>query len=126
LACPSHQLQHTTLVVAKKGTLNVVTSYSRYCHVQNINMTFLLVAYFVPPCLFDKMTSMTGPNQPKNFDVYFEPIVDELATLWEGVDAYDTIRDEWFKLRGICMWTMHDFPGILLQSNVDSIPKLVA
>jgi hypothetical protein len=43
-------------------------------------------------------------------------VVEELQKLWEGVWAYDGRKSTGgltrvFKLKGICMWTMHDYPG---------------
>jgi hypothetical protein len=42
--------------------------------------------------------------------------VDELKLLWDGVSAYDGRKTTGgipraFKLKAICMWTMHDYPG---------------
>jgi hypothetical protein len=48
------------------------------------------------------------------FDVYMEPLVEELVALWEGVSAYDVLKDigsRSFKLRAVLLWTIHDFPG---------------
>ena len=48
------------------------------------------------------------------FDVYLEPLVEELLQLWEGVEAYDVIKeigDRAFRLRAMLLWTIHDFPG---------------
>ncbi|MUN65029.1 hypothetical protein GMA12_18175, partial [Kocuria sediminis] len=44
-----------------------------------------------------------------------EPLVEELQQLWQGVPAFDasetSTRPRSFTLHGICMWTMHDYPG---------------
>ncbi|KAL3693690.1 hypothetical protein R1sor_007341 [Riccia sorocarpa] len=50
-------------------------------------------------------------------DVYLAPLVEELKLLWDGVRAYDTStrcprEDRWFQLHAICMWTIHDSPGL--------------
>ena len=48
------------------------------------------------------------------FDVYMEPLVEELVKLWEGVSAYDVLKElgsRSFKLRAVLLWTIHDFPG---------------
>ncbi|KAL3696416.1 hypothetical protein R1sor_010492 [Riccia sorocarpa] len=55
--------------------------------------------------------------KPSNFDVYMGPMVDELKLLWNGVPTYDarlTCPEEQrrFTLNGICLWTMHDSPGL--------------
>jgi hypothetical protein len=46
--------------------------------------------------------------------VYLEPLLEELLQLWAGVPAYDCTKDEGsrvFTLRGVLLWTIHDFPG---------------
>jgi hypothetical protein len=48
------------------------------------------------------------------FDVYLEPLVEEFLQLWEGVAAYDVAEDlglRAFTVRGVLLWTIHDFPG---------------
>jgi hypothetical protein len=47
-----------------------------------------------------------------NIDVYLQPLVEELKTLWEGVNTIDVTRLERsnsFCLRAICMWNINDF-----------------
>jgi len=66
---------------------------------------FLLLSLIIP-----------GPSKVKNLDTYLALVVDELKTLWDGVWAYDGRKTTGgiprvFKLRAICMWTMHDYPG---------------
>jgi hypothetical protein len=46
----------------------------------------------------------------ENFDVYMEPLLEELLELWEGVLAYDVLKDmgsREFRLRGMLLWTIH-------------------
>jgi hypothetical protein len=48
------------------------------------------------------------------FDVYMEPLVEELLQLWYGIPAYDITKEQGqrrFTLRAVLMWTIHDFPG---------------
>jgi hypothetical protein len=48
------------------------------------------------------------------FDVYMEPLVEELLELWSGVPAFDITKEEGlcnFTLRAMLIWTIHDFPG---------------
>ena len=33
-----------------------------------------------------------GRRQVKNMDVYFQPLIDELKQLWEGIQVYDVSR----------------------------------
>ena len=57
-----------------------------------------------------------GPRKVKNLDTYLALVVDELKTLWNGVWAYDGRKSTGgiprvFKMKGVCMWTMHDYLG---------------
>ena len=48
------------------------------------------------------------------FDVYMEPLVEELLKLWSGVLAHDVREDapsKAFQLRAMLLWTIHDFPA---------------
>jgi hypothetical protein len=48
------------------------------------------------------------------FDVYMEPLVEELLELWSGVPTFDITEEEGlrnFTLRAMLIWTIHDFPG---------------
>jgi hypothetical protein len=65
---------------------------------------FLLLSLIIPS------------SKVKNIDTYLALLVDELKTLWNGVWAYDgrkTTRGtpRVFKMKAICMWIMHDYPG---------------
>ena len=48
-------------------------------------------------------------------DVYLQPLVEELQILWEGIPVFDMSKPAHARrtttIRGILMWTMHDFPG---------------
>lgn len=92
----------------------------------------LLVNYNLPPWLATKrffvMMSLLipGPNQVKEdkIDVYLKVLVEELLELWNGIPAYDVTRSMHegrnFTLRGILLWTVHDFPtyGLLAGCRV--------
>jgi hypothetical protein len=48
----------------------------------------------------------------ENIDVYLEPLVAELKTLWKGVTIIDVTKvdgSQTFLLRAICMWNIHDY-----------------
>jgi hypothetical protein len=50
----------------------------------------------------------------ETFDVYLQPLVDEFLQLWRGIPAYYITKDvgsRCFILRGMLLWTIHDFPG---------------
>jgi hypothetical protein len=46
------------------------------------------------------------------FDVYMQPLIEKLQELWLGVAAYDVwkpLGSRSFSLRGIVLWTIHNF-----------------
>ncbi|KAL3683528.1 hypothetical protein R1sor_001550 [Riccia sorocarpa] len=89
----------------------------------------VLTNYNVPPCLASKKGFLLlsliipRPKKVKNIDIYLEPLVEELQQLWTGVDdVYDGRmerigRDRWFTLKGVLLWTMHDYPGFAQVSG---------
>jgi hypothetical protein len=61
---------------------------------------------------------ISGPKQPGNdIDVLIEPVLEEMATLWEGVDMKDAFRKETFTLKGIIIVTITDYPGLFSLSG---------
>ena len=76
--------------------------------------------YFVMLCLLiPTKLSLTGSN----FDVFIQPLVDELQQLWSrgGVltrDARANMGMQHFNLRAVLMWTLHDFPAYGLISGL--------
>jgi hypothetical protein len=65
----------------------------------------------------------------KNLDIYLALLVDEFKFLWDGVSAYNERKTtraipRAFKLKAICMWTMHDYPSkteIMHKLNNDKV-----
>ena len=48
------------------------------------------------------------------FDVYLEPLLEKLLELWGGIPAHDITKGagrQAFELRGMLIWTIHDFLG---------------
>ena len=48
------------------------------------------------------------------FDVYMQPVIEELLQLWIGIPAYDVTKEVGsrnFNLRAVLLWTIHDFRG---------------
>ena len=76
--------------------------------------------YFVMLCLLiPTKLSLTGFN----FDVFIQPLVDELQQLWSrrGVrtrDARAYMGMAYFNMRAVLMWTLHDFPAYGLLSGL--------
>nr|GEX41660.1 hypothetical protein [Tanacetum cinerariifolium] len=51
-----------------------------------------------------------GPKSPaKDIDVFLQPLIRELQTLWSGVWTRDTGTD--FKMKAALFWTINDFPA---------------
>lgn len=81
----------------------------------------VVVNYNIPPWSATKkghiLLSLLVPGKYKvsNIDVYLEPLMEELQELWKGVRVSDISRpigDRQFNVKGILMWTMHDYPGL--------------
>ena len=76
----------------------------------------------IPPWLFVKNEHITlalivpSRRQVKNMDVYFQPLVDELKELWDGINVYDVSRpiavERIFTFYGICAYMTHGYPGL--------------
>jgi hypothetical protein len=82
----------------------------------------VLLNYNLPPWLSTKkfflMLCLLIPGKQsvtsECFDVYMEPLVEELLELWSGVPAFNITEEEGlrnFTLRAMLIWTIHDFPG---------------
>ncbi|GKB55209.1 putative transposase-associated domain-containing protein [Tanacetum coccineum] len=78
----------------------------------------LTVIYNLPPWLCMKrkfiMLSVLISGYPGNdIDVFLEPLVDDLHTLFEtGVDTYDVSTKDNFNLRAVVLWTINDYPAL--------------
>jgi hypothetical protein len=65
---------------------------------------------------------MPGPRSVnwKTFDVFIQPVVDELVELWEGVVVKDAAVQEGEQLklvRAILLWCVHDYPAYGMVSG---------
>ncbi|KAL0453018.1 UNVERIFIED_CONTAM: hypothetical protein Slati_1279900 [Sesamum latifolium] len=67
-------------------------------------------------CMSSKYMFLTmvipGPSNPKYlFDVYLEPLIDELQNLWHvGVVMHDNAKNEIFTMCAVLMWIVKDLP----------------
>ena len=54
---------------------------------------------------------ISGTNNLQNkIDVFLQPLIDELKTLWnESVDTYEIHANKTFKMKAALMWTVNDF-----------------
>ncbi|MCO5569333.1 hypothetical protein L7F22_023045 [Adiantum nelumboides] len=56
-----------------------------------------------------------GNYKVANIDVYLEPLIEELEELWRGISVVDVplpSRRREVRVKGILMWTMHDYPEL--------------
>jgi hypothetical protein len=51
------------------------------------------------------------------FDLFLEPLVEDLLDLWSGVHAYDGLRGKIFNLRAIVLWCIHDYLALSTLSG---------
>jgi hypothetical protein len=59
-----------------------------------------------------------GPSCPgKDFDLYFEPLVEELLELWDGVSTYDALSGKKFDLHAALLWCIHKYPVLSTLSG---------
>ncbi|GJW71278.1 putative transposon, En/Spm-like protein [Tanacetum coccineum] len=76
---------------------------------------FLSVIYNLPPWLcmkrkFIMLSVLTSGYLGNDIDVFLEPLVDDLHTLFEtGVDTYDASTKENINLHAVMLWTMNDY-----------------
>jgi hypothetical protein len=70
-----------------------------------------VVPYNLPPweCMEESNFMMAllipGPTSPgKDFDMFLEPLVEDLLELWSGVCAYDGLSDKMFSLHAAVLW----------------------
>ena len=73
-----------------------------------------VVPYNLPPwaCMQESNFMMAllipGPSSPgKDFDVFLEPLVEDLLELWKGVRTYDALSRKRFRLRAAVLWCIH-------------------
>jgi hypothetical protein len=59
-----------------------------------------------------------GPRSPgKDFDLFLEPLIEELLDLWNGESTYDAVTGGKFDLRAAVLWCIHDFPALSTLSG---------
>nr|XP_009799974.1 PREDICTED: uncharacterized protein LOC104245959 [Nicotiana sylvestris] len=67
-----------------------------------------------------------GPLSPGNdIDVYLQPLIEELKKLWEmGIDTFDAVTNQTFRMRDALLWTVSDFPALAMLSGWSTKGKL--
>jgi len=59
-----------------------------------------------------------GPKSlGKDFDVFLEPLIEDLLDLWKGVPTYDALTGKPFSLRAAVIWCIHDYPALSTLSG---------
>ena len=86
----------------------------------------LVIPYNMPPNVCTKESNymmallIPGPKSPgKDFDLFMEPLVEELQQLWKGVltrDLYSSPPADFF-LRAVIIWCIHDYPALGTMSG---------
>jgi len=83
-----------------------------------------VVPYNLPPwaCTEESNFMMAllipGPKCPgKDFDVFLEPLVEDLLELWTGVPAYDALTRKMFNIRAAVLWCIYDYPALSTLSG---------
>ncbi|GJZ29960.1 CACTA transposable element [Tanacetum coccineum] len=78
----------------------------------------IMTTYNTPPwiCMKETYFMLTmlipGPKSPtKDIDVFLQPLIKELQTLWSGVWTRDVVTGTDFKMKATLLWTINDFPA---------------
>jgi hypothetical protein len=81
----------------------------------------LMLLYNLLPFLITKNFFIKHAPTPEELDVFIKPLIEELQLLWKGVSAQDFSKapgEKRFKLRGILLWTISDYPRYGLVSGI--------
>ena len=67
-----------------------------------------------------------GPRNPKDkLDVYMQPLIAELLSLWaNGVETYDISTKRNFQMRSALLWTISNFPAYSMLSGWSTAGRL--
>ena len=84
----------------------------------------LVVPYNLPlwACMQESNFMMAlfipGSKSPgKDFDVFLEPLIEDLLDLWKGVPTYDALTGKLFSLHAAVIWCIHDYPALSTLSG---------
>ena len=83
-----------------------------------------VIPYNLPPwvCMQESNFMMAllipGPKSPgKQFNVFLQPLIEDLLELWTGVWTIDALTGKKFKLRAAVLWCIHDYPALSTLSG---------
>nr|KAJ0202547.1 hypothetical protein LSAT_V11C500241900 [Lactuca sativa] len=85
----------------------------------------LTVIYNLPPWLcmkrkFSMLSLLISGTLGNDIDVFLTPFIDDLQLLFDiGVETYDAYAREQFKLRPVVLWTINDFPALVVVLIAD-------
>ena len=67
-----------------------------------------------------------GPSDPRHkIDVYLQPLIDDLCTLWnDGIPTFDVSLKQNFLMKVALIWTINDFPDYGMLSGWTNVGKL--
>ena len=67
-----------------------------------------------------------GPSDPRHkIDVYLQPLIDDLCTLWnDGIPTFDVSLKQNFLMKAALMWTINDFPAYGMLSSWTTAGRL--
>jgi hypothetical protein len=54
----------------------------------------------------------------KDFDVFLEPLIEDLLDLWKGVRTIDAHTGKPFNLHAAVLWCIHDYPTLNTLSGL--------
>jgi hypothetical protein len=87
-------------------------------------LPIIVVPYNLPPwaCMEESNFIMAllilGPSSPsKDFDVFLEPLVEDLLDLWKGIQTYDALSGKMFSLCVAVLWCIHDYLALATISG---------
>ena len=67
----------------------------------------------VNPSNFFMSLPILGPTSIRtDFDVFLEPLIEELKELWKGVDTFHVLHPN-----NAVLWCIHDFPALSTLSG---------
>jgi hypothetical protein len=83
-----------------------------------------LIPYNFPPWLCIEQSNfmmcllIPGRECPgKDFDIFLEPLIEELQELWKGVPTFDALSGKGFHLHAAVIWCIHDYPALSTLSG---------
>ena len=83
-----------------------------------------VIPYNFPPwsCMEESNFMMglliPGPKSPgKHFDVFLQPLIEDLLALWSGVDTIDCLTGKDFKLCVVILWCIYDYAALSTLSG---------